>query len=609
LNLRFRRLFPAAIISLTLAIRVFGQVPSPPKDEWLDKALNTINSMINMGEFERALSYLEHTKTKYGVDHPKLTSMYKKVYSEAKMFSELEDMIQEQIARSPGDPILLAELGNVRFLVNDIRSADSLWELALNTGDRDKGTYIYVAAYKLRYGDYDGAAEVYFRGRNALGSQSVFALELASVYEAKREYPGAVDELLTYLNQSPGRLRIVRTRIRGFMEDTDDPETIIEAVVRGTTRFPQSIETREILGDLFLKNGDMDKALDVYRKLGKGQKDDGNSLCRFAERCLENGSFSAAIEAVDEYLGMSQLKAKRDLALLIKNKGLRSKGLPHEAAAGLNLLSRSSMNLRIAEESVYLLGEIYSLEFNDCDSAIMIWGNLTGKVESNEFRVRAAEGTAACYMKMDRFPSAESLLTVLLKDGVGKHSNQKSVFMLADVAFIKGDYEKAKSLYEQLAKVNPGDHYANNSLERLMVLGSASSLDSLNKNLEMFARGLRELSMGHLAAAAGYFSDSLLTDSPLEQHTIFLAASIYFENGDDPAATSTFQRYVDRFPQGIYIDRVYLGLGELFMKDMEKLPLARSLFNRILEESPDGPVVEQAREQLRMIELLSNKIG
>src|SRR4030067_3388083 len=137
----------------------------------------------------------------------------------------------------------------------------------------------------MRYGDYEGAVAAYSNGRRILRDESLFAGELAAIHESLREYPEAVEEYLVQLNQSPGQVGMITTKIRGLMEDSEDPDLIIEIVKKGLDRSPQKGVIYEVLGDLYIKWGKMDEALETFRTLGVGANDDGASLYRFGERC------------------------------------------------------------------------------------------------------------------------------------------------------------------------------------------------------------------------------------------------------------------------------------------------------------------------------------
>jgi len=590
------------------AVPTFGQIPEIKQEDRLDKDLDTINDLLRMGDFERVLGYLDHMKAVYG-DSPKLTFMYKKVYIEAKMFSQLEDLIRNQLAAAPRDEMLIAELGNVKFLQNDTKSADSLWEMALNSGGANTSVYVYVANSRLQFGDYDGAVAAYRRGRLAIGSQSVFAFELANVFESQRKYVEAVNELMSYLNQTPAKLNLVASKIGGFLKDTDDTDEIVDAVIKAARMYPDRIGIQEILGEIYLKLGRMDRAFDTYRKLGKAQMDDGASICSFAARCFDNQAYATAIEAVDEYLNITKRGIYKEKALMVKGQAQRKAGMIDGAIGTLTSLADSAKHSDIKDQAAFLLGTIYSSDLDDCPAAMKVWDDLAEHGGIIELRDKAVVEMASCYMRMDNFPMAESTLTALKDENKGDRAvNQKALFLLGDLAFMSGNYSGAKEMYELMVRIDPGDEFSNNALERLTILSAAGPDSAGNEGLKLIGDGLRELAMGELVPAAELFLDSVFTGTPLAQIAGFYSAAIYEKSGDNPRAIELFQKFIADYPSGSFTDRAYLALGDLYMLNKEDFQLARSAFETILKEFPDGPVVEQAREKLRRLDSI-DKIG
>lgn len=578
-----------------------GQIRNVPSRNQLDIDLNTVNSLIKIGDFERALSFLSYMVKTYG-ENQRIISLYKIVYSGAKMYPELEKLIYGQLAKSPENPLLIAELANVRFLRDDRPAADSLWDLALDRGGMNKSVYAHVANYRLRYGDYDGAVEAYLRGRINFGDLSLFATQLAGIYESKREYSKAVHEYLVELDRNPRRLNTISTKILGLLEDTDNPDKIISAVRNAMEEFSRSQSIYQVLGNLYIKTGEMKKALEVYRTLGRGRKDDGASLYRFAEHCYDSRAYTTTITAVDEYFQVSRNAAFKEPALLLKGKAYRAAGLIDEAVSALVSLSINAANPEIRDISGYLVGTIFAVDKGDCRQAVATWKNVIRRISSPDIENKIRVEMASCLIKMEKPELAESLVTLVTIDRKPDEKSERALYLLGELAFFKGKYDRAKKIYNQLAIQYPGGNFANNALERLIVINAENISDGYSRYLDRFAAGAKARVMGHSLEAARIFSDTVFYVSSIGEQAEFQAAVAYTEAGESRLAIESFKRYIDRYPEGFYADRACLNLGDLYMENAETLPLARAAYNRILEEFPEGPVTEPARERLKRIE-------
>ena len=567
----------------------------------INNDIRTVASLIRVGEYSRAAGFLDRMRDIYG-DDPRIDDLYKQVYKQAKLYPELERLIRQQLAGDPRNSLFLTELGEARFLQNDEAQADSLWNQALEVGRGNELAYRFVADAKLRYGLYDEAIGVFLRGRRNFGAASLFSMELAGIYEIQRDYPKAVDEYLIQILENPESVGFISTKIRGLVEDADDPESILETVSNKIRESPGQLGLYEIQGDLHIKLGQMDEALESYKTIGAKQNDDGESLIRFADRAFHSKAYSTAIKAVDEYFKVTKRGLMKDMASLIKARAQLASGLIDEALAGFKRLFSIAMDFRIKNESGFLSGKVYAEYKNDCDSALYYWRILLSDMKDPALMNQARLGMSVCFLKEDAFGSAESLLTIVASGKTIDPSFEEALFLLGDISFYKGEFSAASDRYKQLVRQYPQGNHSNDALMRMDVIATVGDDSSNFGSLAHFAEALKAMTLGDANAAAKTLADSALTNSPIaEQASYFSAISFFQASGGDQAITA-FRAYINNYPDGLYIDRAYLGLGDLYARDESTLPDARAAYSRILEAFPEGPVTEVARQRLRMIE-------
>ena len=604
--MNLRRCFPiiaglVSVLVLFLSDPVRGQESNPQSNSRLARDIGAATSMVEVGDFERALAFLDQMQKTYGPS-THIDALYKRIYAETKMYPEYEAIVQKQLAETPDNPLLLAELASIRFLLDDSGGADSLWNLALETGKESQSTYIAVAAYKLRFGDYDGAVSAYEQGRRNLGNPYLFTSNLANVYESKREYDHAVEEYLLQLEQNPNSLGIVSSHVRGLLEDSDNPEEIVATVKKGVSRFNDPEIINKLLGDLYIRLGQFDKALDTYKAIGSGKKDDGASLYEFARRCYDYRSYRAAVRAIDEYFVTSKDEALRERALLLKGRAQRALGSVEQAINILLPLFNQASDLNVRDNAGYEVGSVFAVEKEDCEQAASIWGDLLRTAHSRDIIDVARVDLASCLIKMDQLEKADSLLTAATSGMKSGAESERASFLKGEIALFTGDYDRAARIYRRLIKDSPGSDFTNNALERLMVIEAEKNDDKYSPDLDRFAAGAKARAMGRFEEAAGIFSDEAFVKSSIGEQALFAAALTYREADENDLAMMTLKEYVEKYPQGFYVDRALLNLGDLYLLKKETRSLARDAFNKILEDFPDGPVSEQARGRLKALE-------
>jgi tetratricopeptide (TPR) repeat protein len=600
----------ASIIVFCLPEFTYSQPPEEEANQSINYELNIVRDMQRFGQFETALRYLDALKDKHG-ENPAIISLYKSIYLDAKMYAELEDLLRREISKSPNNAINLAELGNVRFLRDDPDGADSLWSLALQKSEKNQAVYIYVANYKLRYGDYEGAAETYLLGRDKFGIPNMFADELANIYESQRNYPAAVNEYLNMLITTPDRLPVVSSKILGVIEDTEDVDAIINAVKDKIEKNKDSEVLYEMLGDIYIKTGRMKLALETYRILGKGKNDDGESLYKFAERCIDFEAYDTAIEAVDEYLSKSKNQRQKDSALFIKAEAQMRKGYNQQALGILQGLAGSAGNPRINNEAGYKIGNIY-VRMGLRQEAITAWQNALDRCSDPLIRTKILFDMADSYVKLHSFDRAESLLTIITSEGRIEGLYQNALFLLGDLALFDRRYGQAQENYMNIVRGSPGSDVANDAIARLAVLVEvgidSSGITSDNSVLDSYAGAMEARALDEPDSAAAILLSEKMANSPIAEQALYLAGIIYADADLDVKAVNTLKTYVGKYPEGLFADRAYLALGDQYIKNPETMELGRQAYNKILEAFQEGPVTELARERLRRLES-QEKIG
>ncbi len=577
-----------------------------PDGDKLNDDLSAVSSLLRMGEMARAIALLDHLKTDYG-DDTRIRAYYKLAYKENKQYPELEKIIRDDLSRDPQNPYLITELGEARFLQNDQTGADSLWNLALKVGRLDENTYRLVADNMMRYGLYESAIDIFQKGRQSLSRPTAFAPELANLYETQRDYPKAIGEYITQVLFDPSQIGIVTLKIRGYLEDTDNPGQIIDAVSAKIKETPNHTELYEILGDLYIKQNEMDKALECYRTISAKQNDDGQALVKFAARAYDSKVYGTAISAADDYLRVTQKGSYKELALSIKAKSQLKAGLVDQALAGFESLTKAS-DFHIRDDAGYMRGLIYAQNKNDCDSALAIWNNIQQNAQDISLQGRAWLEMAVCYLKKDDLLAGENLLKQVVSGKLPDSSMEKAAFLLSEMTFYRGNFKDAGEEFKALIRQYPQGDHANDALIRIDVI-SLSGEDSTNQSfLSKFALAMKAQLFGKPLETAAILSDTIFENSPIAEQAAFYAANAFANAGIRQNAIDAFKGYIEKFPDGLYIDRAYLGLGDLYMQDAATYGSAKAAYDKILESFPNGPATELARQRLLQL-TAPGKIG
>jgi len=594
-------LFAAILVLFSLAAESSAQgVFGFPDNKQIDSDLRAATNFIRVGDYARAVEFLDQMKATYGEDQ-RITELYKQAYKMAKMYPQLEELIRGELAKEPKKPILLIELGEVRFLQNDETTADSLWKRGLEIGRSDEMTYRYVADVQMRFGLYGSAVDVYLIGRRNLNKPALFSMELANIYEAQHDYPKAIDEYIALLYSAPDQIGMISTRIRGLAEDSEDSREIVNTIKARLKEAPGRTELNEILGDLYIKLGEMDKAIECYKTVGTSLNDDGQSLIRFATRAYESKAYGVAIGAIDEYFKISKEQRFGDMAILVKAKAQLADGQFNEALANYRTLAANSMDYRIKDEAGLTSGRIFAQELGNCDSAMSAWSAMLLEAVDPVMGNGARLGMALCHIMSDEYANADALLAQIAAAGNADPNFERALFLMGEIRLYSADFKKADEIFRQMVRQFPNADYSNDALMRIDIISLAGD-DSTNVSfLVPFARAMKANLAGRHIEAAEILSDSSFAKTPISEQAIFYAGVAFASGNDIARAVNAFRGYIDKFPDGLYTDRAYLEIGDIFGLRPETYPDARAAYNKVLELYPDGPVTEIARQRLRLL--------
>ncbi len=563
--------------------------------------MRTVGNLIQLGDIEKASGYLDFMKKMYG-DNPAINSMYKQIYRAGKQYDLLENAIKNQLAADPNNPSLMIELGEARYLQNDTTSADSLWNHVLANYSQDEFIYRLLATCKLRYGLYDDAIDLFAKGRKTLAKPDLFSEDLSAIYEAQRNYPAAVGEYLSQLKANPGLFGIITIKIRGLAADSDQPDAIVDVLKRQIKENPKQQFLREILGDIYIKLGKMPDALECYRAMGADNDDDGQSLVSFASRCYDSKAFGTAISAIDEYFKISKKVNFRERAIFVKAMAQQNLGQADSALQNFLVLSRDALDYRIKDQSGFLAGEIYFQSMKNCDSALFVWNSTLKSARDQESSNKIKTEIALCYLSQNNIKSAKGALDPF-NDGSAVNSiNEKARFLIGEIALITGDYGLAVNTFKSMAFQNPGGDYCNEAVQQFNFLSLLMDDSSNFGYIKIYAEAMKAQLLNNYQSAGDLLSDESLQKSPVAEQALFYSAYYYFLGGESQKALDGFNKYIVKYADGLFADRAYLGLGDIYSASKENIPQAKDSYNKILESFPSGPVTEQARERLLRLE-------
>jgi TolA-binding protein len=81
----------------------------------------------------------------------------------------------------------------------------------------------------------------------------------------------------------------------------------------------------------------------------------------------------------------------------------------------------------------------------------------------------------------------------------------------------------------------------------------------------------------------------------------YTLGAIYVKNGQFAQAIATFRQILERYSDSTVGDRAMFSLAEIYAKNLHDYPQAQKLYEQLLQDYPSSLLLEQARQQARVL--------
>ncbi len=619
------RLFAAGIVTVVLATAVTAQptLPTPSviqeKEDPVTAKFRLADAYLRAGQTERAVAMLEDLHA----EDPGSFAIYdklKEAYVTAKQYDAALDLVAARIEHTAPTPNLLSEQGRLQFLAGNREAATAAWQAAIDAAPDDPSAYRLVYGAQVAARLYDEARDVLLRGRERLGNDTLFRVELAELYGRTDAYAETITEYAALLADAPTRLSFVQARL-GQMLDRDGAQAaFVEAVERLIRREPLVLHHRELAAWLYAESSDFEAALDAVRALDRLGESDGQRLYLFAESALQAEAFDEALRAYDIILDRHADGPIAPLALLSTGLLHEMRGRQHGEraydAAG-NRIPAPDYDLAFERYGAFLrdypvhpsqpvaLRQLAGLQkdvFRDYGQAEALLRDLLARFPNGEVAARARLDLGEVALLRGDLSAAQVAFSQVEETERIGEAAELARLELARLAFYEGNFETAKTRAQAMNR-NTATDVANDAIALKLLLSENGGPDSTSAALRTFARAqLLQRQQRPMFALA--VVDSLLAAYP--QHALadeahVLRADVLRSLGRSADALAVLTAFPDQFPDSYLTDRSLFTVGEIYERDLADPDSAMAAYADLLARYPGSLLAPEARARIRRI--------
>ena len=567
---------------------------------------------MQAGKFEEAIQILQRLYD----ESPNNASFYRKLkeaYESVKRYDDALRLVDEQMAGDP-TPSLLSEKARLLYQKGAEEEAAQAWERAIAIAPERSTTYRIVYQTLVDIRRFKQAIEVLTEARSTLDNDALFRTELAYLYGLDGQHAAAMREYVALLDQSPGRVSLVRNRLQTFVEQGEGIQSSIKVLSGAVEEHPLNPAYRELLAWLHMTTDDYDAAYDVYRALDRLQQRQGQALFSFAQKAADADQFEVATTAFESILerhGDAKVAPRAQRAL---GDAYREWAEDTHGTTPVRLDSTSRYDAARAAYQTFLetyptheaapavrsqLGTLQLDVYRDLGAA---QSTLEAVISSHPKTPAANEARydlGRIALLRGDFDRARLLFTRLAERLRSGDLADQARFELALLQFYQGQFESALTR-ARATSANTSSDVTNDAIDLTVLIQENRGPDSLNTALRLYADVRLSLRQRRYGDAATQI-DSLLAAHPrhpLADQARFRRAEVQLAQGDTSAAADTYRTLPKQHPRSPYADRSLFRLGELY-EEQGRPDRAATVYSRLLSEYPESLLATDARTRLR----------
>ncbi len=563
----------------------------------------------HQGQFQQAAVLLEKLFNKTKSDT--YFELYFNALLKLKKFDEAEKQVKRLIKQNPKHPEYRIALARVYQDKGQAEAAGKLYLQVISNLPADEIKIREIANYFYSFQAYDLAISAFLQGRKILNDTKPFTYELLSIYRYKKNKNMLVQEYLNALPEMPQLLPQAENVLSTVFENKADYQILQSALLKKIQKEPQTEIYTTLLIWQYLQQQEYEMVLKQLIAQDKRIKDDGSTLFNTANTFLENKAYPVAIKAYEYLLSkgkahpyylpakVEMINAKYQMAIAgqVDKKAITELAAAYQAI--IDEYGRTYQTMfalkKLANLQAYYLGDLPKAE-----AALENMLGVPGipVTETGQIKLDLGDIYILTKQPWEAFLIYEQVAKQFENQDLGNEARYRS----ARLSFFQGNFAYAKSQADVL-KAATSQLIANDALN-LSLLISDNLQSTVDSNaLKMYADAemlqFRNLPLPALAKfdsiAIAFPNNSLIDD-------ILMAKSkIYIKNNDISNAIKALKTLTEQQTSSIWADDALFTLADLYEKNLKDIVLAKSLYQKLINDYPGSMFTTEARKRFRKL--------
>lgn len=569
----------------------------------------------NQGELEKAKKEFQKLARNRRYI-PRIHDTYFKLLLTVEDFDGAEKYLKGIIKNNPSNFIYEVDLGVLYRTLNDDDKANELLDGVIEkvttkaAQEKKSNEARFLAQVFFERNFREKALDTYIKGRQALGQEDLFALDLASVYRLMNKKQPMISEYLNFSKNQPQNLNYVKNSLQRYLQEPEDLDTLEMTLYDVIQKEAGNSTYNNLLVWTHLQQKNFPAALRQARALDKRLANNGDNIMNVAMISFRNADYKSSKKAfgyiIEEFPESPSRRLASRYVLLSEEEVLKST-YPVDTDAIRNLISRyntfisESRDVFSVMESQRRVALLQAFQLNEIDNAIETLTNMLDQQVGRHKVVAEAKMDLADIYLLNKEPWESILLygqveRMFKDEPLGYMAKLKS----AKLSYFKGDFELAQSNLDIL-KLATSREIANDALDLSILIKNNTVFDSTDLVMQEYAN-IELMLFQNQNEEALMAMDSMLTKynyHSIVDEVLYLQAQTQRELGNFQKSLDALNKLNEAHYFEILGDDALFLTGVIHQDDLGDDETAMTFYNDLLTKFPGSIYVAEARTRFR----------
>ena len=566
------------------------------------------------GEVEKAKTlYDELVRKKDNI--PLVHARYVRLLLNNGYTDEAEKYVKKAVKQFPDNILYQLDAGIVALRQGNAEEAEEHLAEVTEKAIADSYKIQLVASHLIQNDLIERAIQVYQACRSANDDPSLYALELANIYQRMNERDKMIREYFAYANEDPSRLEYVKNVLQSALTEEEDLDSLGVMLLDKVQESPDNPLYSELLVWVQLQQKNFYGAFMQARAMDRRNRTEGDRVMEVAGIALENRDYENALKMYDYVI--DKYERTPNYAIARRNKinareQLVKNRFPVDQEEIMKLIEDYQTFIDESQQSPVGAGmttleamrsqaNLYAFYVDEKEKAIEILQTISNNPKaSEELRAQVKLDMGDIYLLMDQPWESTLLYAQVEKSHKDEPVGYEAKLRNGKLSYYNGNFELAQGHLDVLKEATTRE-IANDAMNLSLLIQNNTALDTSGAAMQSYADVELTLFQNRPKEALQQL-DSMLriyANHDLSDEIHWLMAKVNVRLGNIEQSIKSLDKIAESYGHDILGDDALYMAGKIYEEQLEDNQEAMKVYTEFLKRYPGSIYVADVRKRFR----------